>query len=98
VAGLPVALAQRLLADLDQLRAELDVYRGHLLDVSLDQFGGVVLAFADPPGLSREDVVLPPAVLARAERHALSVAGHRDKLLATGQHPKRGLLLRRAHA
>src|SRR5581483_6345858 len=93
VAGLPVALAQRLLADLDQLRAELNVYRGHLLDVSLDQMGGVILAFAGPPGLSREDVVLPPAVLARAEQHALGVAGHRDKLLATSQHLKRGLLL-----
>jgi hypothetical protein len=93
VAGLPVALAQRLLAELDQLRAELNVYRGHLLDVSLDQMGGVILAFAGPPGLSRDDVVLPPAVLARAERHALGVAGHRDKLLATGQHLKRGLLL-----
>src|SRR5215831_8378961 len=36
VAGLPVHLAQRLLAELDRLRAELNVYRGHLLDVSLD--------------------------------------------------------------
>lgn len=27
------------------------------------------------------------------ERHALGVAGHREKLLATGQHLKRGLLL-----
>jgi hypothetical protein len=93
VAGLPVRLAQRLLADLDQLRAELNVYCGRLLDVSLDPMGGVILAFADLPGLSREDVVLPSAVLARVERHALGVAGHREKLLATGQHLKRGLLL-----
>ena len=41
VAGLPVGLAQRLLAELDQLRAELNVYRGHLLDVSLDPMGRV---------------------------------------------------------
>ncbi len=93
VAGLPVHLAQQLLARLDQLRAELNVYRGHLLDVSLDPMGGVNLAFADLPGLRREDVVLPSAVLARVERHALGVAGHRDRLLATGQHLKRGLLL-----
>ena len=93
VAGLPVSLAQRLLADLDQLRAELNVYRGHLLDVSLDPMGGVILSFAGLPGISRDDVVLPAAVLARVERHALGVAGHREKLLATGQHLKRGLLL-----
>ncbi len=55
--------------------------------------GGVILAFTDLPGLSREDVVLPVAVLARVERHALGVASHREALLATGQHLKRGLLL-----
>ena len=93
VAGLPVNAAQRLLAELDQLRAELNVYRGHLLDVSLNPMGGVVLTFAGPPGLSRDDVVLPPAVLARVERHALGVASHRAALLAAGQHLKRGLLL-----
>src|SRR6516225_11280671 len=93
VAGLPVSLAQGLLAELDQLRAELNVYRGHLLDVSLNPFGGVALNFAAPPGISREDVVLPGTVLARIERHALGVASHRDALLAVGQHLKRGLLL-----
>lgn len=93
VAGLPVDVAQRLLAELDQLRAELNVYRGHLLDVSLNPMGGVVLTFAGPPGLGRDDVVLPPAVLARVERHALGVASHRAALLAARQHLKRGLLL-----
>jgi hypothetical protein len=93
VAGLPVGLAQRLLADLDRLRAELNVYRGYLLDVSLDSMGSVVLAFADPPAIGRPDVVLPAAVLSRVERHALAVAGHRQALLDAGQHLKRGLLL-----
>ena len=93
IAGLPVDLAQRLLAELDQLRGELNVYRGHLLDVSLNPMGGVVLTFAGPAGLGCDDVVLPPAVLARVERHALGVASHRSALLAAGQHLKRGLLL-----
>jgi len=93
VAGLPVDLAQRLLAELDRLRTELNVYRGHLLDVSMDPMGGVVLAFADSPAIGRDDVVLPAAVLARVERHALAVADHREALLAAGQHLKRGLLL-----
>ncbi len=93
VAGLPVHMAQRLLAELDQLRAELNVYRGHLLDVSLDPMGGVALSFAGPPGVTRDDVVLPGTVLARVERHAFGVADHRAALLAAGQHLKRGLLL-----
>jgi len=93
VAGLPVDVAQQLLAELDRLRAELNVYRGHLLEVSLTSMGGVVLTFADPPAISRDDVVLPAAVLARVERHALTVAEHREALLAANQHLKRGLLL-----
>ncbi len=93
VAGLPVDVAQGLLAELDRLRTELNVYRGHLLDVALDPMGGVILHFADPSGIGRDDVVLPAAVLARVERHALAVADHREALLAAGQHLKRGLLL-----
>jgi ATPase family associated with various cellular activities (AAA) len=92
VAGLPVDAAQRVLAELDELRSELNVYRGHLLEVTLTQ-GGVSLGFAAPSGLSRDDVVLPDAVLGRIERHALGVADHREALLAAGQHLKRGLLL-----
>jgi DNA polymerase III delta prime subunit len=74
-------------------RQLLNVYRGHLLDVSLDPMGRVVLTFTGPPGITRDDVVLPTTVLARVERHALGVAGHREALLAAGQHLKPGLLL-----
>ena len=93
VAGLPVDSAQRVLAELDRLRAELNVYRGHLLDVSIGPMGQLNLRFAEPAGLSRNDVVLPDSVLARVERHALGVAEHREALLGAGQHLKRGLLL-----
>jgi hypothetical protein len=93
VAGLPVEAAQGVLAELDALRSELNVYRGHMLDVSLGPMGDVVLGFAIAPGLTRDDVVLPGVVLDRIERHALGVAAHRDALLAVGQHLKRGLLL-----
>jgi hypothetical protein len=83
VAGLPVDAAQRVLAELDDLRARLNVYRGHLLEVTLTNTG-VSLGFAAPSGLGRDDVVLPDAVLARIERHALGVAEHREALLAAG--------------
>jgi hypothetical protein len=92
VAGLPVDAAQRLLAELDELRAQLNVYRGHLLEVSVTPMG-VSLGFAAPSTLTRDDVVLPETVLGRIERHALGVAEHREALLAAGQHLKRGLLL-----
>ena len=93
VAGLPVDRAQRVLAELDRLRSELNVYRGHLIDVSLGPMLQLILTFADPPGVRRDDVVLPDSVLARVERHALGVAEFREALLGAGQHLKRGLLL-----
>jgi ATPase family associated with various cellular activities (AAA) len=93
VAGLPVDVAQAVLAELDRLRGDLNVYRGHLLDVSMGPMGQVMLTFAALPGITRDDVVLPGTVLARVERHALGVAVHRQQLLAAGQHLKRGLLL-----
>jgi cell division protease FtsH len=93
IAGLPVGLAQAVHARLGELRRELNVYRGHVLDVSMAPGGEVVLQFGEVPVTDRVDVVLPEAVLARVERHALGVAAHRDALLAAGQHLKRGLLL-----
>jgi hypothetical protein len=93
VAGLAVESAQAVLSELDELRNRLNVYRGHVLDVTVAQMGGVALAFSALPVTTREDVVLPEVVLARVERHALGVAEHHDELLAAGQHLKRGLLL-----
>jgi ATPase family associated with various cellular activities (AAA) len=93
IAGLEVEGAQAVQARLGELRRQLNVYRGHVLDVTMDPMGGVVLEFGEIPGTAREDVVLPEAVLGRVERHALGVAAHRDALLAAGQHLKRGLLL-----
>ena len=93
IAGLPVDDAQAVHAELAELRSRLNVYRGHVLDVTVSPMGGVVLAFGDVPRTAREDVILPEPVLARIERHALGVSAHRDALRAAGQHLKRGLLL-----
>jgi hypothetical protein len=93
IAGLEVHEAQAVHARLDHLRGELNVYRGHVLDVVTDPMGSVRLHFSDIPATARGDVILPEAVLQRVERHALGVATHRDALLEAGQHLKRGLLL-----
>lgn len=93
IAGLPVEAAQQVLVELDALRNRLNVYRGHLLDVAPSAMGGIGLSFGEVPATTRDDVILPDAVLHRVERHALGVSTHRDALLAAGQHLKRGLLL-----
>src|SRR5580692_3459527 len=58
VAGLPVGQAQAVLGELDQLRSRLNVYRGHVLDATLDPYGRVILTFLPPPRLTRDEVVL----------------------------------------
>jgi ATPase family associated with various cellular activities (AAA) len=93
VAGLPVAAAQDVLTELDELRSRLNVYRGHLLDVIPAPMGGLNLVFLDRPALDRSHVVLPEQILQRIERHALGVAEHQQALLALGQHLKRGLMM-----
>ena len=93
IAGLEVETAQAVHARLAELRHQLNVYRGHVLDVGMNPMGGVTLDFGEVPGLAREDVVLPEPVIDRVERHALGIAAHREALLGAGQHLKRGLLL-----
>ncbi len=92
IAGLPVGEAQAVHSRLAELRSELNVYRGQVLDVRPTPMG-VALEFSEVPITTRDDVVLPESVLTRVERHALGVATHRHALLEAGQHLKRGLLL-----
>jgi cell division protease FtsH len=68
------------------------VYRGQILELVGNPFG-FTINFPLLTQTSRDDVVLPEAVLRRVERHTLDVAAQRDALRAAGQHLKRGLLL-----
>jgi cell division protease FtsH len=92
IAGLGTAQAQAVLRRLAQLRSELNVYRGQLLELR-EGPGGPQIVFATLPPTERGDVVLPEQVLRRIDRHTLDIAGRRRQLLAAGRHLKRGLLL-----
>ncbi|WP_231126615.1 AAA family ATPase [Motilibacter aurantiacus] len=93
LAGLPTAQAQEVLRELDELRSRHNVYRGQTVELSPDVHGAVTVVFPVLPRTERADVVLPEAVLARIERHAIGIAARRDALRAAGRHLKRGLLL-----
>jgi SpoVK/Ycf46/Vps4 family AAA+-type ATPase len=60
-----------------------------------DMFGErrSLLTFHRRPELTRDDVVLPGAVMDTVERQVVGVGRQRARLLASGQHLKRGLLL-----
>src|SRR5262249_57139446 len=55
--------------------------------------GDALLSFQPRPHVAREHVILPPQVLDGIERQVVGVARHAGRLLASGQHLKRGVLL-----
>ena len=87
---------QAFLAELTDLMARLNVYRGHVISLSPGQFGPgpqTLIAFHALPRIAREDVILPDGVLERIERHTIVFAEQAERLLAAGRSLKRGLLL-----
>jgi hypothetical protein len=92
---------QRMVDEIGRLAVEHNVFRGHVLAFGGDVFGGhafgrvrrPLLSFLDRPSLGRDQVILPPEVLDGIERQVLGVARHAGRLLASGQHLKRGILL-----
>jgi hypothetical protein len=98
------AAAQRAVDEVRQQAVARNVFRGQVIsfgdetsgpgrggDGAHGAFG--MLRFHDRPRVSRDMVVLPPAVLDGIERHVIGVARHAGRLLASGQHLKRGVLL-----
>ncbi len=87
---------QAFLAELTDLMARLNVYRGRVISLSPGQFGPgpqTLIAFHTLPDIVREDVILPDGVLERVERQTIVFAERAERLLAAGRSLKRGLLL-----
>ncbi len=86
---------QRVIGEIRRLSVERNVYRGHVIAFGTDVFGqeATLLSFADRPEVSRDQVILPGDVLGGIEEQVLGVARHAGRLLASGQHLKRGVLL-----
>jgi cell division protease FtsH len=82
-------------ADVRRLALAHNVFRGQVLSFGGQMFepGQSLLQFHRRPTLDRSAVVLPDGVLETVERQVVGVGAHRARLLASGQHLKRGLLL-----
>ncbi len=90
--------SERAAAALGEIRAlalEHSVFRGQILSFGSEMFGprDGPLAFHERPALTREGLVLPDEVLEAVEAQVIGVARHRSRLVASGQHLKRGVLL-----
>lgn len=94
VASEPGAAA-RIAAEIRELAVLHNVYRGQVVTFSQEMFGerSSVLAFHERSKMTKDDLILPEETRAAIERQVVSVAKHREQLLAAGQHLKRGLLL-----
>jgi hypothetical protein len=88
--------ARAFLGELRGAMRRLNVYRGHVISLSPGQMGmgpQTLVVFHSLAAPRREDVVLPPGLLERVERHTLTFSEHATQLLAAGRSLKRGLLL-----
>ena len=83
------------IAEFSRLILELSVLRGKVVSFTGNQYqqssGGVT--FLDRPAVAAHSVILPPGALETVVRHVVSIGTQRDRLIAAGQHLKRGVLL-----
>ena len=77
------------------LALEHNVYRGHVVSFGGSMFGerGSLLRFHDRPRMDASALILPANTFEDVRRQVVGVARNRDRLRASGQHLKRGLLL-----
>ncbi len=88
--------ATRIVAEARELSLVHNVFRGHVIafgDEVFDRDENALLSFVDRPEVDRDQVVLPSEVIDGIERQVLGVARHAHRLLASGQHLRRGVLL-----
>ena len=84
------------LREIRDLTVELNVFRRQVISFGESQMGyhGIgPIVFYERPRVARDDLVLADGVLESVERQVIDVARHRDRLRASNQHVKRGLLL-----
>ena len=96
VAGADQERAMRVLDEVRRLAIEHNVYRGQVAASGAEIFGpgrAAPLSFVHRLRVDRSEVVLPEDLLDGIEQQVLGVARHAGRLLASGQHLKRGVLL-----
>jgi ATPase family associated with various cellular activities (AAA) len=88
--------AEQVQRDIRLLAQERSLFRGQVISFGAEMFGrgtSTPLNFLARPDVRRDQVILPDALLAEIERQVIGVARHSKRLLASGQHLKRGILL-----
>jgi hypothetical protein len=89
------ATAPRVAAEIRAAALEHNVFRGQVLSFGQEVFGHgqTLLQFHRRPTMGTDQLILASETLAEIQRQVVEVARHKERLLAAGQHLKRGLLL-----
>jgi hypothetical protein len=97
VIGSSLRRAETVLREIRTLASERSVFRGQVISFGPDMLGPGVgstpLSFLPRATVTRDQLVLPAELLGDIERQVVGVAAHARRLLASGQHLKRGVLL-----
>lgn len=88
-----VEAAKAFLATIDELMVTHNKFRGQWVQFRGDGFGNITVDFEAKPNVSRDELILPDGVLDAIEGHAIKIGAARNRLIASGRHLKRGLLL-----
>ena len=85
------------LREIRTLANERSVFRGQVISFGPDMLGpgagSTPLSFLPRTAVTREQLELPAELLTDIERQIIGVGAHSRRLLASGQHLKRGVLL-----
>jgi cell division protease FtsH len=85
------------LAEIRTLVVELNVFRGQVISFGtageFDHHGLGPVVFFERPDLRADQLILPETATGAIEAQVFGIARQKERLLASGQHLKRGLLL-----
>jgi AAA+ superfamily predicted ATPase len=85
--------AENFLSELRTTMRAKNVYRSHIVSLTMDNRRSLVVRFHRLPQIARADIILPQGVLERVVRQTITFSKQREKLKAAGRHIKRGMLL-----
>jgi hypothetical protein len=85
--------AEKFLAGVRTAMRKQNVYRGHVLSLAETRMGSMEIKFHRLPAILRGNIILPQGLLERIERQTVRFSELSEKLVATGRHLKRGILL-----
>jgi hypothetical protein len=95
IASSEAGYSSRAVREIRERALARNVYRGQVLCFGGEVFGpeAPLVQFRHRPTLPRAALILSETSLAAIEHHVIDVTARRERLLANGQHLKRGLLL-----